>query len=115
MPLEELYDQYCVTLSMCGMCLLEADDETIEYKVFEEFDIGCITFFHKNALHRLYDGKFISEDEMADVSNLRCKVLNLQDEGLWDLENFRKENKWKEVLELCDKIKNRKNLINRKK
>ncbi|GBG07635.1 hypothetical protein PAT3040_02191 [Paenibacillus agaridevorans] len=33
-----------------GTYLLNADKTTIEYKIFEEFDIGAISFLHNNNL-----------------------------------------------------------------
>jgi hypothetical protein len=46
LSLKKLMELYVDTLSKCGTYLLSEDDKVVEYNIFEEFDIGIISFFH---------------------------------------------------------------------
>ncbi|WP_165780515.1 hypothetical protein [Leptospira haakeii] len=47
---KDLYNLYSDMLNRCKIELLSADDEAIEYEMFEEFDIEAVSFLHKEAL-----------------------------------------------------------------
>ena len=103
--IEKLYEDYIHTLQMCGSYLLSQDDEIIGYNIFEEFDIGVITFFHESVLKKLFEAGFISDDKMKKSLELREMALNLQDKGEWDIEIFKKSIDWRKLLKLVDEIK----------
>lgn len=49
----KLFWFYVDTLERCGTFLLPMTDEEIGYNVFEEFDVGTVSFLHGNTLDRL--------------------------------------------------------------
>lgn len=42
----ELNDLFVDTIQRCTCDLIDKDDETIEYELFEEFDLGVHSFLH---------------------------------------------------------------------
>lgn len=110
--LNKLLELYVDTLNKCGEYLLDKDDETIEYNIFEEFDIGMISFLHKDSLTKLFEAGLITKNDMEDAISIRKISLELQNKNEWNIESFRTSEKWKEMLNLCDKInKRRKSLM----
>ncbi len=105
-PLNKLFELYTDTLSKCGNYLLDKDDETIGYNIFEEFDIGVISFLHNDSLKKLLDGGLITIHEKADATNIRKMALELQNKNEWNMECFKTSENWKHILNLCDKINN---------
>lgn len=102
---QKLLEFYNDTLEKCGTFLLDEDDETIEYNIYEDFDIGIHSFFHIDTLQRLYDSGLISVDKLNESILLHNKVVDLQDTDEWSFEHFRTSESWKEIMKLCDKIK----------
>jgi hypothetical protein len=101
----ELFDLYRDTIEKSGTNLLSSDDDDILYAIFEEFDIGMISFLHEDSLNRLVSSGYLNK-ELADKSAfLRQQALSLQIDGLWNLEEFRVNPRWKKLLELSDEIK----------
>lgn len=98
----ELYDD---TLDKCGAFLLDEDDETNGYNIYEEFDIGVFSFFHVDSLQRLHESGLISTVKFNESSLLRRMVIDLQSTGEWDIGHFRTSDKWREVMRLCDRLK----------
>ncbi len=103
--ISELYELYLNTLNRCGRYLLEADDETIEYEIFEEFGIEVVTFLHSNSLTKLLNAGLISNKKMAMSSLLRNKIIDLQNTNEWTLVAFRNSPNWKNIFEICDELK----------
>ena len=104
--LAELYELYKDTISKCGSYLLNESDNVIIYNIFEEFDVGIISFLHEESLIKLFDGGYISADKMKISLELRNFVLEMQNSGDWNIESFRASEKWKKVLYLSDKLVN---------
>lgn len=102
---QKLLEFYNDTLDKCGTFLLDEDDETIEYNIYEDFDIGIHSFFHIDSLQRLYDSGLISADKLNESISLYNKVINLQNTDEWSFDHFRTSVSWKEIMKLCDKIK----------
>lgn len=96
---------YLDTIQKCGTFLLDFEDEVIKYNIFEEFDIGVVSFLHKNNLMKLRDAGFISDKAMEQSSLLRNRVIELQNSDLWNVEGVRNSPEWKSILELADLIK----------
>lgn len=101
----ELYDLYIDTLDKCGIYLLKEEDIVIETNIYEDFDIGIHSFFYIDSLNKLYESGFISLNKLNKSSILRDKVIQLQDSTEWNIENFKRSTKWREIMILCDEIK----------
>ncbi len=93
------------TLQKCGTYLLDADKTTIEYNIFEEFDIGAISFLHINNLIILKDAGLINELVMSKSIELRDKFMELQGNEKWNIESVKNSTEWLEILELSDEMK----------
>lgn len=106
MEIKKLYDYFLDTLSHCGSFILSSNYDTINYEIFEEFDIGVITFLHKDSLNQLFDAEMITLDVYNKCYILREKVLELQNLGLWKIDLVKSNEKWREVIILCDEIHN---------
>jgi len=102
---KKLMNYYLDTLNHCGMELLNASDENIEYEIFEEFEIGIVSFFHDKSLGRLYRGGFINKSILAKSQDLRNMVINIQEKGKWNITFLQTDPDWKKILLLSDKIK----------
>ena len=48
--IEKKFDLYLDTLEKCGIELLNLSDEMIGYYIFEEFEVGAISFLYKDNL-----------------------------------------------------------------
>lgn len=101
----KLMELYLDTLQKSGLYLLNEDDEVIEYNIFEEFDIGVISFLHIDNLKKLESSGLISNEVLEKSSELRGKVINLQQSEKWSIEGLRSSSEWREILELSDEIK----------
>lgn len=101
----KLFELYIDTIDRCGIFLLDESDEVVEYNIFEEFDIGVISFLHLDTLKRLLERGYISENKLIKSSLLRDKVMMIQSAGNWSMESFRTSTQWKEIMLLCDEIK----------
>ena len=102
--LERLMKLYVDTIKKCGTYLLNEDDAVIGYNIFEEFDIGVISFLHINNLQKLKDAGLISDEMMRKSSILRNLVLELQQDDEWNVSAVRSSIDWLKVLELADEI-----------
>jgi hypothetical protein len=102
--LERLMELYVDTIKKCGTYLLNEDDAVIGYNIFEEFDIGVISFLHINNLQKLNDAGLISDEMMRKSSILRNLVLELQQGDEWNVSAVRGSIEWLKVLELADEI-----------
>ncbi|MBN2693087.1 hypothetical protein JXR93_00365 [bacterium] len=102
---KELFEYYNDTLERCGIYLLSADSETIEYNIYEEFDIGVQTFLYIDVLNRFYQSGLISLEKLNKSLLLREKTLKLRDLDEWDFEKFKTSKEWREIMILCDEIK----------
>lgn len=102
----ELYEQFVYTLEQCGTYLLEASDDEIGYRIFEEFQIGAISFLHDNSLQRLKAFDLISDEVMIKSRQLRKEVMQIMDGEIWNIASIRSSDVWKEILLLSDDILN---------
>ncbi|HEY9009210.1 MAG TPA: hypothetical protein VIM75_23905 [Ohtaekwangia sp.] len=102
---EELLELYNDTINKCGIYLLNEADETIEYNIYEDFDIGVHSFLYTDNLQKLYSKGLISIDKLNKSILLHNKVIDLQSSDEWKFENFRTSEKWKEIMRLCDEIR----------
>ena len=103
--INKLMEFYVDTLEKCGENLLEMSDEDIKYNIFEEFDVGAISFLHDNTLSKLKEANLITEEISQKSSVLRSKFLLLQNTDLWNVVSVRNSENWNEILKLSDEIK----------
>lgn len=102
---EKLMELYVDTLKKCGINLLGLGDEDIEYNIFEEFDVGAISFLHDDTLSKLKKANLITEEISQKSSVLRSKFLRLHNTDLWNVYSVRNNKYWYEILKLSDEIK----------
>lgn len=93
------------TLDKCGTFLHDADDETIGWCIFEEFDVGVISFLHPNSLAILVANGYISMGKAQKCISLRKKTIAIQNTDDWSLARVRTASRWREIFELADAIK----------
>ncbi|WP_426279168.1 hypothetical protein ACN9MN_08075 [Chryseobacterium sp. S-02] len=105
METKKLYEYFLDTLSHCGSFIFDSSKEEIEYEIFEEFDIGVISFLHEDSLKQLLDSKLITFEIYNRCLLLRKNFLELQELGLWKIDLVKVNERWKEVIILCDEIK----------
>jgi hypothetical protein len=103
--INKLMEFYVDTLEKCGTNLLKMSDEDIEYNIFEEFDVGAISFLHDDTLSKLKETNLITEEISQKSSVLRSKFLLLQNTDLWNIASVRNSENWNEILKLSDEIK----------
>ncbi|MCL1810464.1 MAG: hypothetical protein FWG42_11975 [Clostridiales bacterium] len=103
--IEELREFYRDTLDKCGLFLLRSKDEDVACNIFEEFDIGVVTFLHERSLERLKNADLISEEVLLKSLELRKKTMALQNTSLWNISAVKNSKEWLEILELSDSIK----------
>jgi hypothetical protein len=88
-----------------GKHLLVQNDETIEYELFEEFDISIISFLHDKNLEKLLIEGFIDRETKNTTLTLRSKAFNLLNQEKNRSANFvRNSSQWDKVFELADGI-----------
>jgi hypothetical protein len=102
----KLYDLFVETLSQCGLFIFDLDEEDIEYKIFEEFDIGVISFLHPISLQQLIDDKLIDYNTYIQSILLRELCLEIQELNLWNIQQVKIHEKWKELMMLSERIYN---------
>lgn len=105
METKKLYVYFLNTLSHCGSFIFDSSKEDIEYQIFEEFDIGIISFLHENSLKQLLDSKLITSEVYNKCLLLRKQVFELQELDLWKIDLIKTNEKWSDVILLCDEIK----------
>ena len=103
--IDKLMKFYVDTLDKCGTNLLKMSDRDIEYNIFEEFDVGAISFLHDDTLSKLKEANLITEEISQKSSVLRGKFLLLQNTDLWNVASVRNSENWNEILKLSDEIK----------
>jgi hypothetical protein len=104
---EELNECFLNTIQRVGTHLLSENDETLEYELFEEFDINAITFLHTDSLDPLLKEGFINnkiKELSLELRTKSSKLLQIEDERLAKF--VRSNPKWREVFELADQISN---------
>jgi hypothetical protein len=104
----ELNDLFIDAIQRCTYDLINKDDETIEYELFEEFDIGANSFLHEKSLDMLLNDNYINEDIKKLSLKLREMFLSLGEEKR-NADSVRNDEEWHDVLKLSDLIRGKKN------
>ena len=101
----QLFEYFIETINSCGNLLLTATDEEIEYNIFEVFDINVHTFFHNENLEILLTNDLITSEVYKKAQLIREMYLKIEGTSLWSLEGIKNTKEWKEIINLCDQIK----------
>lgn len=102
---QDLYSDFAYTLQQCSSGLLSASDDEIGYKIFEEFDIGVVSFLHPEVLDTLWQAGLISKKIVGQCILLRDAVLYAQTTDDWNIHAVRKAESWRSIMQLTDKIR----------
>jgi hypothetical protein len=102
----ELYELYLDTIGRCTSALLARSDEDILYELFEQFDIGAITFLHENTLAKLRAAGYIDDEAVAVAKLVRERWLDLS-QRFWTVQDIRNREEWKELFRLCDRLESK--------
>jgi hypothetical protein len=100
---EQLYDLYLDTARKCTSRINSMSDEDIEYNLYEEFDIGVLSFFHTDSLSRLFDAGKISEKTVSLSKEIREIWIELQTKK-WEINEIKKDSDWQKLFLLCDEL-----------
>lgn len=103
--IQQRMDLYVQTLENCGTYLLDADEERVGYSLFEEFDIGAVSFLHESSVAVLQEAGLISQEVAEKSMKLRELMLELQHANEWRMDEVKRSGKWRTLLELADEIK----------
>ena len=99
------YELFKGTLDHCGKFLLGLSDEDVGYYIFEEFDSDCVSFLHENTLNPLRLSGVITQEIVDMALELSRKFRAPEGTEHWNVQAVRNSEKWLEVLELSDRIK----------
>lgn len=105
LSVEKRMNLYLDTLQNCGIHLLSEDAIAIGHSIFEEFDIGVISFLHVDNLSILKNASLINDQVMNKSIELRNKFMRLEGSDKWNVESVKSSSEWLEILELSDEIK----------
>ncbi len=101
------YEDFKNVLNHCGLFLLEASDDDIDYHIFEEFDDLAPVFFQDD-LQRLFIVNGLIDEEISE----KCRILRDRYEAilpehpeLWNRQAIRDHEEWRIILALADEIK----------
>lgn len=103
--LNKKYELFIETLNQCGQFLLNADNEDIEYYLFEEFDSNSISFLSKEMLKTLLMENLINDEIYNKSLLLAQKFRDLEGTKLWNINMVKNRKEWGEILMLSDQIK----------
>ena len=102
--LEELYELYEDTLHQCGSHIFNYPDDVIEMMVFEDFNIGAVSFLHDNTLNKLLNNHLISKEKYDISRKIRALFFEIEDCGELTTECLKGQTeKWKHLIALVDK------------
>ncbi len=102
----ELYELYIDTLNKISYDLLGASEEKIETDIFEDFDIGVMSFFHDDNLNILENNDYISADIMELSQKLRQYVIKMQNtDSEWSINSFKQFVAWTKLFNISNQIK----------
>lgn len=101
-----LYNDFVHTLDHCGTFLLNRCDDEIEYHLFEEFSIDCISFLHQKSLDVLLSIGMINNEIFEKCLKLRTMYLAIEREHpeKMNVKSVREDVKWLEIFYLSDSI-----------
>ncbi len=105
LTVRERFKTYINTLYKCGTFLINSSKEEIEYNIFEEFDIGVVSFLYDNNLELFVKEGLIDEAISVRSRSLRSQVMALQSTNFWNVDSVKNSQEWLEIMKLSDEIK----------
>ena len=103
---QKRYERFVHTLEECGTFLINADDDTIERCIFEDFDIDVRCFLCDSELEFFTDCFMIYEDIRIKCVELRNKAVEaFENDNLRSINAVRASSEWREILKISDEIK----------
>jgi hypothetical protein len=106
--LDELEKWFLDTLMRSSSSVISRDDETIGYNIFEEFDVGVVSYLHDDSLKRLLDNNRINLQMYNLCRRIRSLALALLQKQR-EVEFVKKDPGWAEVFSLSDEVLGLKN------
>ena len=98
-----LYELYYDAIERCTSKTVSFSDEEIEYNLYEEFDVGAISFLHDKSLVNLFAAGLINEEAVSISQKIRKTWFELQKNN-WTTEEIRNETAWKHLFLMCDEL-----------
>ncbi len=102
--IEQLKELYIDTIKKCSSEEMKNKDDIIEYNIFEEFDIGFISFLNLNNVKKLYENELITSEMFNKTKQLVEKVRFVQDNNLWCMKSIKNSDEWKNIIKISDEI-----------
>jgi hypothetical protein len=103
-PNKELNNLFMDTLRSGSSKILAEDSETIEYELFEQFDVGIISFLHEKSLNKLLVAGFITEEIKQLSLDLRKKAVSILQQENRNFSAVKRDKMWEEIFNLSDKV-----------
>jgi hypothetical protein len=72
--------------------------------IFEDFDIGAVSFLSEYSLDVLLENSLITSEQANKSRELRRVAFELKKIGEWKIELFGRTDQWKKLLSLADEI-----------
>lgn len=73
---KQLFDLYADTANRCSSDVKLLTNEEIEYNIFEEFDVGVMSFFHDDNLNKMINEVVIKKRHFRSVKKYAIGGLN---------------------------------------
>ena len=103
---QKRYEWFANTLEECGTFLINADDDIIKGRIFEDFDIDVRCHLSDSELQFFMDSCMIYEDIRKKCVQLRNKAVEVfENNELRSVNAVRTSKAWREILELSDEIR----------
>src|SRR5262245_23298553 len=110
--MDGLYDLFCDTVCRCTSDVLALSEEDVFYNIFEQFDVGAISFLHVDSLNRLRNAGWIDDGIVEMSKEIRrrwfCLLERYQssdERQNLTLERVKGDDEWRELFRLCDSLK----------
>lgn len=100
----QLKELYIDTIKKCSSEEMKNVDEIIAYNVFEEFDIGFISFINLDNVYKLYENNLITEEMLNKTIELVEKIKFVQENSLWNMTAIKNNIEWANIVRICDNI-----------
>ncbi len=98
-------DNFNYTVSLCSTSLFKKNNDEILYDVYEEFDSYSWSFLHENTLNVLLTSGLINEEIFKLSFELRELSVKLFSSDIdRSVDELKRNENWKEVFSLCDRI-----------
>ena len=101
-----MFDYYNDTIKNCGTHLLSCTDEFIEYYIFEELESDSISALYPENFLLFFKEGYISKLKLDKSLEFKSMIINVQVNGLWNVESFKTSVQWKNILKLADELNN---------